>query len=262
MSAVPAARSCSVRDVPVLRVARRGDRHHVHDMRIDVQLQLAAGGDAWPDTRAVVRAIHALAAEHGASGPEPYALAIGRHCTRRLDGVVSAEVEVRRRAWGRLDLGGRPRERDLLGATAEQRIARVVADAGGERVLAGLSDLVLLSSYAAADARVTVRRLRAVWTYGWVDVPYDTQWQQVRRALTEAFAEREDEAAGLLAAAMARAALAETPALASITVSLESVGRIPIDMTDVGLENAGDVFGGPTPARSVHEVSLARLEIG
>jgi hypothetical protein len=245
--------------VPVLRVDRRGDRHLIRDLVVDVRVELPAPHEG--AEQALVRAVHALAATHGDGDAESYALAVARYCLRNVAGALRAGVEVRSRGWGRLDIGGRPRGRDFIGPSSELRIAVARVAAARELVSAGLRRMLLLTSAEHAAGGVTVQRLDALWSYGWAEVPFETQWQQVRRGLTEAYAERGDLEHGALAAALARAVLDESPPVHRIAVRLGVIHRGVVDVTAYGMENTGTVFGAAEAARTVHEAVLVREEL-
>lgn len=251
--------------MPVLRVVRHGDRHVVHDLVVDVSLDLARQDEAaavdataGPDDDSLELAVHAFAGTHAAGGPEHLAVALAAHCTERLTGVARAVVEVHARGWDRLDIGGRPRDRDLIGAANELRAARATAAAGADQLAAGFRDMMLLTSAPASAAGVTLLRLHALWTYGWAEPPYDTQWQQVRRVVTDAYAERGELAGGALAHDLAQAVLDASPAVSHIELRTEQTRRGAVDMTAFGMENTGEVFGAARAMRRVHEVALSR----
>jgi urate oxidase len=257
-----AQQSTALTGLPVLRVVRRGDRHLVHDLTVDTHLQLQRRSSATaPVPDAIARAIHALAAQHGAGELEAFATAVGQHCITRFGDVESALVEVRSGRWHRLDLAGRPRDRDLIGPAGEQRVARFLTDGTTAQITAGFRDMRLMTSASSEQPSLLLLRLDALWTYGWGEIPFDTQWQQVRRALTEAYTEREQLAGAHLASALARAVLDETPAVREVEIRLEVARRHAVDMTAFGMENRGEVFGDIEPARGVHVVVLQREEI-
>lgn len=251
----------SVKDLLVLRVVRRGDRHVVHDMSIDTRLELDATAATAPDPESVARAIHALAAHHAAGELELFATTITQHCLLRFAGVQGVTAEVRAGRWQRLDMSGRPRDRDLVGPAGETRVARAITDARGTRVSAGFRNLQLLTTGTDVPRSLLLLTLDALWTYGWSEIPFDTQWQQVRRALTEAYVERGQLTGAHLASALARAVLDETPAVHAVEVRLGTTRRRAVDMTAFGMENAGDVFGEPEAAHGEHCVTVEREEL-
>jgi urate oxidase len=254
--------STAITGLPVLRVVRHGDRHVVHDLTVDAQLQLdRRNPSAAPDPEAIARAILALAAHHAAGELEAFAATIGQHCLTHFADIEAALVEVRSGRWDRLDLGGRPRDRDLVGPAGELRVARFSSGGGSTRVAAGFRDMQLMTPATSELQPLLLLRLDALWTYGWTEIPFDTQWQQVRRALTEAYTERERLTGAHLATALARAVLDEAPAVREVEVRLEVARRHTIDMTTFGIDNRGEVFGDLEMARAVHVVVLQREEI-
>lgn len=248
-----------VRGIPVFRTIARGDHLTIHDLEVDVSLALADG--AVPgDDGLVQRGVYGLAAAHAAGEAEDYALAIARYLRPRVPDAVGVTVDVSVRGWQRLTVGDRPRGGDFTGPAREERVARAeFFDA--ERMSAGLRRLPLLAVSGGADARAVMLVLSANWTYGWSDVPFSTQWQQVRRVLTEAWAERaRDVAPGEQARALAAAVLDEAPAINSVEVRLERCPLERIDADAVGLDHDDGVFGAPVAARTVHLASLVRTE--
>jgi urate oxidase len=254
-------RTTCVCDVAVLRATRRGDHYSISDLVVDVELEPAPDAAQPLDEASVLRGVHALAAEFAAGEPETYAVAIARFCRQRVAADAAVRVQVRTRSWHRMTLGGRPRGRDFSDGGDEERVASCESDAAGERVSAGLRNLVLLAAAESVEDAVTVLRLSAHWTYGWADVPYATQWQQVRRVLTEVYAERGDLGGGELARGLGRAVLDEAPPVARVEVSVEETQRPGLDLNAFGLENTGAVFGGRAAARTVHVAELRRSEL-
>lgn len=244
-------------DQRVLRVVRRSGRHIIHDLAVDVALDGAGAAPA-----DVARIVRTAAVGEAAAEPEAFARTIARNCDLTFEGAAAVRVEVRSRAWDRLDVGGRPRDRDMIGPAGVVRIARAMLRPGTpERLSAGLRGMRFMTSAAPAgtDARVLLLRLDAIWTYGWAGIPFDTQWQQVRRVLAEAYAERSLEPGAPLAAALAGAVLDESPAVRRIAVRLGVVHPPAMD---------ADANAAPGPAgaegesgRCTHTVVMERAEL-
>ncbi|HSJ10500.1 MAG TPA: hypothetical protein VK928_11325, partial [Longimicrobiales bacterium] len=249
----PGRRRTAVLHLPLLHTAQHGDRHTLHDHRIDVRVE-----DGAADPALIRRAVHALGASHGAREPELFALEIARHLVKR-SGAMRVDVEVRSRGWERVAIGGRERAGDLTAPASLLRVAVARSDGGAESVFAGLRGLRLLSP-GDAEAALLVLELHGQWRYGWTDVPWDTQWQQVRRALTEAYAERGPVAGITLAEALARAVLDAAPAVSEMRTTLLSTRHDEVDTDGFG-SAAGAVFGGAETARTLYEVTLARDEV-
>lgn len=249
------SRRTAVLEIPLLHVTRRGDRHTVHDHRVDVRLDVHADGDPVEQT-VVVRAVHALALELGSGEQELFAAAVARHLVQRTT-AASAEVEVRSRGWERVTIGGRERSGDLTAPSALLRVAVAVAGPERETLSTGLRGLRLLSPGESEDVLLELE-LEALWRYGWADVPYDTQWQQVRRALSEAYAERAAASGATLAETLARAVLDQAPVVSEMQVTLRETRRLAVDTDVFGIENNGALFGAADAQRALYEVRLGR----
>lgn len=247
-------RRVALLDIPLMRIERRGDRHTVHDHRIDVSID-----DDDVDLVAVQRAVQALATAHAAGGAELLALTIAQHVQQRQPGA-RVDVEVRSRGWSHVAIAGRERGGELTAPSALTRVAAARSAAGVEHVYAGLRGLEL---FCATDAGQAVLQLNvhALWRYGWKDVPWDTQWQQVRRALIEAYAERRDAAGFALADALAAAVLDEAPAVREMNVRIEQARLPAVDLDAVGMTTDGVAFGAPQTERSCFEVRRVRDEV-
>lgn len=252
-------RRAAVRGVPLLRVVRRGDRRDVRDLIVDIDITLT------PDAADIAGGrledvVLSLAPGHAGEEPERFALVLARHCRAHVDGCAAVQVDIMERGWRRLELSGRPNDTDLLGGDELMRTARVVSEGAREQVLAGCNDLRILASATENGDSVMTFQLRALWTYGWAEIPFNTQWQQVRRALTEAYAERDTSDPAGLARALAAAVLEESPAVRAMEVTLETQQRPSADLSRFGMESDG-LFGAAGPARGVHTVLARREEI-
>ena len=252
------AHSIALLHMPVLRVERHGERHSVRDLTLHIRCHEI---DTLPTNAETIlrNAARALAADPGARDIEQLALAVARHCGTRL-GAPRVTVAVEEQPWGRLDIAGRPREADLVRGSTPIRTARVSSAHGVERMAAGFRGLQLLTPRPSGSQRVEVLRMRALWRYGWAEVPYDPQWHQVRRALTEAYVETDRDRADL-ADAIAHAILAESPAVDAVQLRIERVGRMPVDMNAFGMENTGVLYGDEAGGRFVQEVRVRRDEL-
>lgn len=243
--------------LPLLRVQRTGDRHTVREMHADVTVELPGVSDLGADTR-IREAVEALAAAD-TQDPEDLALSIARYLMKRL-GAAAAHVDLGVHRWTRLDIGGRPRGSDFARSHSELRTAHASVGAAGEDVSAGLRGLQLL---AAASHRGTPQlvELDARWTYGWADVPFDTQWQQVRRVIVEAYAERAMPVGLPLAHALGHAVLDESPAVRAVEIELRVRTFEPSDVTHSGIETSEQFTPSSAHGTDVFTCAVARAEL-
>jgi urate oxidase len=248
-------RSAAVTGVAVFRVFAAGDRDTVRDLQVDVTV---AHADVLPvDGSALRAAVHALAPAAAAQRPEQLATAVAHFVAQRLPAGARVEVAVTERAWRRLDIGVRPRDRDFAAGPAELRTAHVTLEGTDERVSAGIRNLDLLTT---SEGRPQALRLDVRWTYGWLDVSYDTQWQQIRRALIEAHTERRTAAGAALAEALGCAVLEESPAVRAIDVRLHVHDFAALDLAPFGMQSTPDISGAPVIGAAVYTATVSRDE--
>ena len=244
---------------PIMRVEQRGDRYAVRDLTVDIRCY-GVTGDRSAAEHIMRNAARALAVEPGATELEQLALSMARYCSTRAGEPARVVAEVRQQRWGRLEIGGRPRDADLIRVSGPVRFARVTMQGGRERIGAGFRGMRLMTPRHADRNIIELLRLDALWFYGWSEVPYDTQWQQVQRALTEAYAETTGSRSEL-AAAMASAILAQSPAVADLRLRIGRLRRRAVDMNAFGLENTGELYGDVLQGEYVEEIRATRGEL-
>lgn len=259
MSAYASRISVAVRRVPLLHVQRAGELRTVREVEVDVEVDLTAG-DVAIDAARLRAAVHALAPSAVMQEPEHLAVIIARHIEQRVEGVDRVGVDVALARWSRLEIGGRPRTGDFSRQDADQRTAHATITDGVATVKAGIRGMRLLSAPAAESTPLLVQ-VDARWTYGWGDVPFDTQWQQVRRAIVEAYAERATKPGPALAHALASAVLDESPPVRSIELRLSLRTFEPLDLTGYGIEPAPELVSAPVAGTAVYSAAIRREEM-
>jgi urate oxidase len=218
---LPHARTWAVHGIPIFQVTRTGDRHGVHDLVVDAQLELGAAADV--DSVQLARVVREQALRHAGLEPEQCALTVARSL-RAQTGADAAVVDVHARGWSRLDIGGREQGHELARPALERRLARARVTAQAAHVAAGIRDLQLLATSEPGGGALQ-RRLEAVWTYGWLEIPFQTQYTQVHRVLTDAYVERRTDESARLTETLARAVLDESPAVRRIEIALAVLDR-------------------------------------
>jgi urate oxidase len=248
-------RTTAVTDIALFRIAAAGDRDTVRDLHVDVTVEHAA--ESALDGSALRGAVHALAPAAAAQRPEQLALSVAHYVAQRSATGDRVEVGVTERAWRRLDIGGRPRGSDFAAGPSELRTASVRLDETGELVSAGIRNLELLTTSAGLPQSM---QLDVRWTYGWLDVSYDTQWQQIRRALIEAHTERRAPPGAAHAEALGSAVLEESPAVRAIELRLAVQDFTTIDLDPIGMTSTPDVSGAPIAGSAVYTATVSRDE--
>jgi urate oxidase len=87
------------------------------------------------------------------------------------------------------------------------------------------------------DIELSVR-----WTYGWTEVPYRSQWHQVRRVLFDAFGEQRGMPARDTVELLGGAVLDQCPAVSEVELELTHGVPVPIDLASIGAPPSDRLF--------------------
>jgi urate oxidase len=256
--------------VRLTKVQRLPDRHDLFEWSIDVQLTGDfAAAYTTGDNRQVVATdtmkniVYALAADTVLTSPEAFALVLGRHFLTYSQ-IESARIDIKVDSWRRIEVGGRPHPHAFVGEGPEKRICTVDADGDGQRVTAGLTDLLVLKTTDSAwrdfhrdqyrtlpdaDDRIFATSVTAEWKYShptafsaMLSAKWDAAHAAVRQALLETFATHKSLGVQHTLHAMGEAALAAVPGVEEITLTMPNRHRLLVNLQPFGRENANSVF--------------------
>lgn len=269
--------------IRVLKLTRRGDRHELRDLNVDVEFE---GDFEASHTRgenagilpahSMRNAVYALARDHAEGDIEKFAVALASHFHSELDGLREVRITVAEEPWSHVAIGGRAHGSAFSRSRGERRVAAVRRNAGGLSVQAGLDGLSLVKTRNAAfegflrDRFTTLQEsadrliatdLTARWRYGWPEVPFATQWHQVRQVLLETFAEHESRSFQHTLFALAQAVLDQCPPVERIHLRLDSFHPRLVDLSPFSMENT-EVYERADSARTVVEATVSRDELG
>lgn len=271
--------------IRLLKLTRRGDRHEVHDLTVDVALEGDFGASHTEgDNRAILptdsmqNAVLALARDHGGGEIEEFGLELSRHFLEDMPQVVAVTVRISESPWERIETGGRPHGHAFTRPTVARRVARVERARGGRAPLveAGLEGLPVMktrgagfagylkdryTTLAETDDRILFAELNAYWRYGWPEVPYAVHYRQVRQTILDAFAEHDSRSVQHTLYAMARAALEQVPPLTEVRLRMSSQPPLAVDLRPFGMENTDEVFLPSEAPRGVMEAVVRRDEL-
>jgi urate oxidase len=268
--------------IRVLKLTRRGDRHDLRDLTVDV----AFDGD-FEDSHTrgenarilpahtMRNTVYALARDHAAGDVEKFALALANHFYADVTDLRAVHITVAEEPWTRVAVGARPHGSAFSHGPGERRLAVVERNVDGLAVEAGLDGLSLVKTRNAAFEgflrgrfttlpdtadRLMATELTARWRYGWSEVPFAAQWRQVRQVLLETFAEHDSRSLQHTLFVMAQAALDQCPPLASIHLRLDAFHPQLVDLSPFSMENT-EVYGGGDSARTIVEATVGRDEL-
>ena len=269
--------------IRVLKLTRRGDRHELRDLTVDVEFD---GDFEETHTRgknarilpahSMRNTVYALARDHASGDIEKFGVALASHFHQEVPGLREVRITVAEEPWARVAIGGRPHGSAFSRSSGERRVAAVRGTAAGVTVDAGLGGLSLVKTRNAAfegflrdrfttlpDSadRLIATELTARWRYGWSEVPFATQWHQVRQVLLETFAEHDSRSIQHTLFAMAQAVLEQCPPVERIHLRLDSFHPQLVDMTPFSMENT-EVYVRGDSARAIVEAMVGRDELG
>lgn len=251
-------------EVRLVKVDRRGARHQLHDLTVDVQLQGEFGDTHTMGDNARVlptdtmkNTVYALARQGPVDPPEEFAERLARHFLGACPAARQAVLSLAVHRWDRATVDGSEHDHTFVRGTAERRLATVTLEQGDARVEAGVDGLGLLKTTASRFAgflrdryttlketedRILATDLEARWQYTRRPQDYGAAWSAVRTALVETFAGHSSDSVQHTLYAMGEAALARCREIDQIRLVLPNRHHLLVDLTPFGLENPNEVF--------------------
>jgi urate oxidase len=248
--------------VRLVKLKRGRVPHDLVDLTIDVQLEGAfdavyTEGDntACLATDTMKNTVYALARQDPIDHVEAFALRLAAHFTGK-PGVTRARISAVEHRWDRLSAAGRPHPHAFVQPGGEQWTAVVTRDASGDRVISGLTNLVVLKTTDSAfsgfprdeyttlpetDDRILATSLTATWSYRQGAANFALR-ERVRQALVESFAAHDSRSVQHTMYAMGEAALAAGDEVAEITLAMPNRHHLLVDLSPFGLDNPNEVF--------------------
>lgn len=270
--------------VRVMRVAREGAVHTLHDVEVAIQLEgdfesihtLGDNAKCLP-TDTMKNTVYVLAKQLGIEEIEDFALALAGHFLANHAPTSRVKVDVRENRWSRAIVGGASHPHTFLPAEGgEKRTTQVIADRKSRTVESGLDDLFILKTTGSAFAdfprdrwttlpetsdRIFATRIRATWRFAKTGtIEWGAVWRRARAALVDMFAAHdESRSVQHTLHAMGDGVLVACPEIESIHLSLPNVHCLLFDLGRFGLTNPNEVF---VPTDEPHGLIEARLTRG
>ena len=248
----------------VVRIYRDTPRHEIHDINVSTCLRgdfsaahlTGDQADVLP-TDTQKQTAYAYAKEKGLRSIEDYGLALARHFVNDVAPVQGARIEIDEYAWQRAIVDGAEHDHTWIRSGQEVRTAAVVVDGGGEWVIGGLKDLVILKSTGSEFAgfltdpytvlepthdRVMATSLTAQWRFTTTDVAWDEVYDGVKSQMVKQFAVVQSLALQQTLYEMGKAVLENYPVIAEVRLSAPNRHHFVYDLSRFGLENHNEVF--------------------
>ena len=248
----------------VVRIYRDAPRHEIHDINVSTCLRgdfsaahLAGDqADVLP-TDTQKQTAYAYAKEKGLLSIEDYGLALARHFVHDVEPVVGARVEIDEYAWERAIVDGSEHDHTFIRKGQEVRTAAVTVDDGGETVVGGLKELVILKSTGSEFAgflsdpytilepthdRVMATSLTAQWRFTTTDVDWEAVYVDVKAQLVKQFAVVQSLALQQTLYEMGKAVLQTHPEITEVRLAAPNKHHFVYDLSPFGLDNPNEVF--------------------
>jgi urate oxidase len=197
--------------------------------------------------------VYAFAREHGVAEIEDFAALLARHFVDSQDSVHRARVRIEEFAWDRVDGA----DHSFSQSSRELRTTTVEYAGGADRVLSGLTGLVLLSSTGSefqgfakdrfttlpeAEDRILCTSLDATWRHVSPPADWGASYAAARAALTGAFADTYSRSLQQTLYAMGERLVSSCDGVAEVRLSLPNRHHFLVDLSPFDLENPGEVF--------------------
>jgi urate oxidase len=201
--------------------------------------------------------VFAFAKEAPVGEIEDFALRLGRHFVGGFAPIHRARVQIESASWKRIARGGKGHPHAFESAGSELRTATVVCDAGGEWVVSGLNDLVVLKTSGSEftgyirDRYTTLQETRerilstavtARWRHGGLECDWGESFAATRALLVDRFAAVHSLSLQQTLHAMAAAAIDERAELVEVRMSMPNRHHFVVDLSPFGLTNDNEVF--------------------
>jgi urate oxidase len=266
--------------IRVLKVMRRGRRHDLKEL--DVQVMLQGNFDASyakSDNRLVVatdsikNTVQVTAKKKLGPETEAFGVLLGEHFLKTYRHVSRVEVSLTEHCWNRISAGGRPHAHSFLERGAAKPFARIVCTRQGCVVESGIAELFILKSTASGfenflrdefttlpetGDRICATKLKATWTYMKQPKSYARTNGKILDAMLAVFAKNFSPSVQATLFQMGGAALKIAPEISKIHITMPNQHCLLINLQPFGLENKNELF---TPTDEPHgqiEGTIAR----
>jgi urate oxidase len=251
--------------IRLVRVDRSAPRHELVDLTIDVRLEgqfddayVSGDNAAVLPTDTMRGTVYALAGDGPVGEPEEFGLRLAAHFIHTVPSAGLATVELVAEPWARIEVGGAEHDHAFTPAGGGKRTATVTRQGTEDRVLAGVTDLVVMKTAGSAfegflrdgfttldDAaeRILATAVTARWRYRDTSVDWSEAFERARRALVETFATHDDSnSLQHTLYAMGESLLRACPEVEEVRMAMPNRHHLLVDLEPYGKRNDGGVF--------------------
>jgi urate oxidase len=252
--------------VRLSRITRHGDRHEFNEWTVRVLLEgdfetsfTEADNSKILPTDTMKNTVYSVARGSKAATIEEFAKELGDYLLANNAQVSGALVEVKEKAWERLNVDGAPDATTFKLGGPEVHTVRAVRDQGRAwSITSGVDGLVILKTTKSAftgyikDKLTTLKpatdrifgtRATVTWPFAEGATPdYAQVRMRVIAALLKEFAAHDSMSVQHTLFDMGRAALAAAPEIQRITLTMPNLHHLLADLSPFGQDNPNHIF--------------------
>lgn len=251
--------------VRVMKVNRDGDRHTVHEWKVEIWLEgdfescfVEGDNSRILPTDTLKNTVYFLARKSGAATPEQFAIELVTYLVENNLQVTEARTNIAATPWMHLVSGGQMHNTAFIQmghacdtATATYQRGHSVAVASGFQNLALLKTTKSAFTGYIRDRLTTLKETHdrllgtlasGVWNYADTNVDYRSARSRIFDALLNAFALHDSQSVQQTLYAMGKAALEAEPGISEINLSLPNRHCNLVDLTPFGADNPNQIF--------------------
>jgi len=251
--------------VRLSRITRHEDRHEFNEWTVQVLLEgdfessfTEADNSKILPTDTMKNTVYFVARASKAPTIEAFAAELGDYLLTNNPQVSGVLVEVEEKAWERLNMNGAAEPTTFKLGGPEVHTVRAVRDQGREwSIRSGIDGLTILKTTKSAftgyikDKLTTLKpatdrifgtRATVTWEYGTESPDYAQVRACIVAALLKEFAAHDSMSVQHTLFDMGKAALAATPEIARITLTMPNLHHLLADLSPFGQDNPNHIF--------------------
>jgi urate oxidase len=251
--------------VRLSRITRDGDRHTFQEWNVRVLLRgdfessfTDADNSKVLPTDTMKNTVYSLARESRATVIEEFAMELGDYLLENNSPVGSVVVDISERAWRPMNLHGQPEPHTFKLEGPELETTHVERKRGSEwSVTSGVDGLTILKTTRSGfegfvrDKLTTLQPVAdrifgtcatVTWQVASSTSNYSNVRAQVLSALMEEFAAHDSKSVQHTLFDMGKAALAASPDVAKITLTMPNLHHLLADLSPFGQDNPNHIF--------------------
>jgi urate oxidase len=266
--------------VRLVKVERRGSRHEIKDLSVDVQLSgefsaayLEGDNRHVLPTDTMKNTVYALARERPLGEIEEFGQRLAEHFLCRHAHVSWVRIILSESDWSRIRVNGQEHDHAFIRGGEARRFCVIRQDRSGMTVKAGVADLIVLKTTRSAfegflhDEYTTLKdsrdrllgtAVKAEWAYAPGAHDYGRLWGAARTTILEVFARHDSRSVQHTLYAIGEAVLERVPEVTRIKLSMPNRHCLWVDLAAFGLDNPNEVFVPTEEPHGLVEAVLTR----